>query len=209
MLRDQEGSHGVVAVVLAAGLSERFGSSKLTAPFRGRPLVKHVIGVACRAIGEGLVDRVVAVVPADDGALQQLVREAGATAVINPDPTRGLASSIRIGLDAVAGAQAAVILLGDQPLVSLEAVAALLDAHRASPGAVVRPAYGAEAAPGHPVIVPCRWWPRLSGGEGDRGFAAALGPEVPVIRLPLPGRNPDVDTPSDLAELDADPKGAT
>ena len=36
----------LVALVLAAGSARRFGSDKLSAPFRGLPLVRHAIRAA-------------------------------------------------------------------------------------------------------------------------------------------------------------------
>jgi CTP:molybdopterin cytidylyltransferase MocA len=78
-------------------------------------------------------------------------------------------------------------------------------AHRATPDAIIRPRYEADPdQPGHPVIVPARWWPLLRGDEGEKGFGQLLMTEaVPSIDLPVPGHNPDIDTPADLERLAA------
>ena len=47
-------------------------------------------------------------------------------------------------------------------------------------------------------------WPLVAGLQGDRGLGPLLAahPEL-VIRVPVGGSNPDVDTPTDLAALEA------
>jgi molybdenum cofactor cytidylyltransferase len=47
--------------------------------------------------------------------------------VLNPDPDAGLSSSLRVGLDSLSpGIQAALILLGDQPLVRPDVLESIL-----------------------------------------------------------------------------------
>lgn len=195
---------GVCALVLAAGRGSRFGGDKLLAHHRGQPVLHHVMAAAAAAANAGWLTRIIAVVPAGDAFLSGIVTEAGGRPVIQPDRDAGMASSLRLGLNAAAGADAALILLGDQPLVTPETIGLLVAAHRATPDAVIRPRYDADPdQPGHPVIVPARWWPLLRGDEGEKGFGQLFGERVPRIDLPVPGQNPDIDTPADLERLAA------
>lgn len=195
----------VCGLVLAAGRGRRFGGGKLLAHLEGRPVLAHVLATSRLAIESGLLGSVSVVVPAGDAALEEIVISQGATPVPQPDPAAGLASSLRLGLDALERAAAALVFLADQPRVGLDAIQAVLAAGAHDPDHVVRPRYAADAAgPGHPVLIPARYWPLIAGTEGDRGFGPLLGGAVPVLEVQVAGANPDMDTPDDLRALRQD-----
>jgi molybdenum cofactor cytidylyltransferase len=198
----------VAAVVLAAGLCRRFGGAKLGAPYQGRPLIGHVLDEVALAIGDGTLAGAVVVCRPDDAGMKALVERAGLTAVTNPRPTGGMASSLRVGLDALATAPVpphltgALILLGDQPHIRRETMATVV---RAAGHAMdlVRPIYeGEPGVPGHPVFIHRRLWDRARALRGDQGFRVltAWG-GIRAGTIPVPGTNPDVDTPEHLAAL--------
>jgi CTP:molybdopterin cytidylyltransferase MocA len=195
----------VAAVVLAAGRARRFGGAKLLAPLHGRPVVAHVLDVVRRARAAGVVADARVVVAADDDAVAALAREAGTATVVNDAPERGLSSSLRCGLAALGpDAGAAVVLLGDQPLVRLDVLAALVAAWRDGRGVLVRPRYAeAYSEPGHPVLLDRSVWPLADRLEGDAGLGLLLPPGSPEVALiDVAGRNPDVDTPAELDTLE-------
>ena len=195
----------MAAVVLAAGRARRFGGAKLLAPLHGRPVVAHVLDVVRRARAAGVVADARVVVAADDDAVAALAREAGTTTVVNDAPERGLSSSLRCGLAALGpDTGAAVVLLGDQPLVRPDVLAALVAAWRDGRGVVVRPRYAdAYSEPGHPVLLDRSVWPLADRLEGDAGLGLLLPPGSPEVALiDVAGRNPDVDTPADLHTLE-------
>ena len=190
--------------MLAAGLGRRFGGAKLLATFRDRALVSHVLEEAATARARGLLAGVHAVVAEGDTAIEKLAAGAGAAIVPNPDPGRGLSSSLRLGLAALPpNLDAVLVLLGDQPLVRLEVMEALVNAWRQGGFSAVRPRYAsAPDTPGHPVLIARRVWPLASGLEGDSGFGQLFAPDAPdVMLLDVPGENPDVNTPADLLAL--------
>jgi molybdenum cofactor cytidylyltransferase len=135
-----------------------------------------------------------------------MAADAGMELRANPRTDLGLTESLRTGLAALdpATTEWALIVLGDQPLLRRDVVAALVaaadDAHD-----LLRPVYAdAPEAPGHPVLVHRRLWPRAEFLRGDQGFGSVVAPER--IRLvPVPGSNPDVDTRADLLRLSALP----
>jgi len=192
-------------VVLAAGPARRFGGAKLLAPLHGRPVVAHVLEVVRQARAAGIVADARAVVAADDDPVAALARAAGAATVVNDAPARGLSSSLRCGLAALGpDAGAAFVLLGDQPLVRLDVLAALVAAWRDGRGVLVRPRYAeAYVEPGHPVLLDRSVWPLAERLEGDTGLGLLLPPGSPGVALiDVAGRNPDVDTPADLHTLE-------
>jgi molybdenum cofactor cytidylyltransferase len=200
----------LAAVVLAAGTGSRFGGGKVRAPLEGRPLAGHVLAAAHGAglgrlvlvLGRDAVEARTAVAAADVRALD------GVLVAVNPAPERGLATSLRLGLAAATAPPApdgVVILLGDQPRVRAEVIVALRSAARTAPaGALaVVAAYAGDDAP-NPVILLPAGWVLAAGLDGDRGLGPLLAAEPDrVVRVPVGGANPDVDTPADLAALEA------
>jgi molybdenum cofactor cytidylyltransferase len=139
-----------VAVVTAAGSAERFGGKKLLALVAGEPLLDHTI----RSLLEGGVTEVIVVVGTD--ARPELERDVNALSdprvrpVENPDPSRGMFSSIQVGV-ATANGDALVVLPGDMPYVRPETVRAVIAKYRDRP-AIVSPRYRGKR--GHPVVMP-------------------------------------------------------
>lgn len=196
-------------MVLAAGRSRRFGgAAKLHALFRGRPLLAHSLATVAAARERGIVRHGWVVVAADDPAAAALAAEARLESVCNDDPEEGLSASLRLGLGAVTRSRggdigAALILLGDQPLVRVETLEALAGGWRSGRGLVVRPRYREEGGtPGHPVLLDRSLWHLADAARGDAGLGALL-PEATLIEVP--GANPDVDTPADLHTLKDEP----
>ncbi len=195
------------AIVLAAGAGSRFGGDKLLAPWRGHPLIAHTAAMVAEAISAGMLGGAVAVVPPRSTALGWSLEAAGCTLVENPVAASGLASSLRLGLAEVVRADpltpAALIVLGDQPLLGPDTIRRLVDAWRAN-GKSVRPRYRLTPdAPGHPVLLDRSVWPRVAALEGDRGLGPLFLAQPDLIAtVDVPGSNPDVDTPADLRSLE-------
>ncbi|MFL5496562.1 MAG: NTP transferase domain-containing protein [Gemmatimonadales bacterium] len=191
----------LAALILAAGRSRRFGGAKLLAELRGRPLLSYVLDVAKAGRASGLLDDALIVIAAEDSGVAALARSARVRWVINPEPDLGLSTSLRCGLGALpADTGAALVLLGDQPMIRLDVVARLADAWRAHEGGILRPRYaGAPEIPGHPVLLDRAVWSLADRLEGDAGLGPVLASEAAeVTTVDVPGTNPDVDTPADL-----------
>lgn len=182
----------VAGVVLAAGRAARFGATKQLVEVDGRPLVRHAVDTA---LGAGL-DPVLVVVGHDAGRVRQVL-PAGIEVVDNPAYADGQASSLRAGVAAATGTEAGalVVLLADQPDVTVDAVRAVVHAH-ADGHLVVRANY--DDRPGHPVLFDRTVWPALSEVSGDTGARELLA-TLAVTEVDLPGPcPPDIDHPDDL-----------
>lgn len=194
----------VRALLLAAGSSRRFGGDKLLYPLAGRPLVTHAATAIAEAIAGGILRGAVAVVPSGETKLAWHLDTLGMDLVPNPDPARGLSSSLRLGLAALeqSGAPAALVFLADQPFVRAEVVTRLV-LHWQATGRSVRPRYaGAPETPGHPVLLDRAVWRLADDLVGDTGLGDALERHGAAIdELPCDGENPDIDTPADLRGL--------
>jgi molybdenum cofactor cytidylyltransferase len=187
----------VGGIVLAAGSSSRMpGSQKLLLDIDGVPMVRHVY----EAASEGGCHQIV-VVYGDDDVKQSI--DGRADLVFNPKAETGMASSLQVGLRAMRPeVQAAMVLLGDQPLVGSRTVATLLRAFRregSRPAVAVAQGDGGWAPP---VILSHELWEELYALNGDAGARQVLHgrPELLDI-VPAPGRPDDIDTPDDYAKI--------
>lgn len=185
----------IPAVVLAAGAGTRMGGGKMLRVLGGRPLVAWAVEAA-REGGAGGVYVVYA-----EEAVRRIL-PADVVTVFNPDALQGQATSLAAGLRALPSeAVAAVVLLGDQPLVGAATVETLLRAWR-QPGAApaVAAGYGEGWLP--PVVLGRELWPRATALKGDEGARAIFrrNPEL-VAAVPVPGRPEDADTPADLDRI--------
>jgi CTP:molybdopterin cytidylyltransferase MocA/SAM-dependent methyltransferase len=196
------GSAAITAVVLAAGAASRFGGVKLLAEVRGKPVLQHVLDAIDAA---GLTD-VVVVLGTDAETIEAAIDWRGERRVRNPEPERGLSSSVAIGLAAVPeDAAGALIVLGDQPGIRPESVGALLEQAGDPANPVVVPRY-ADDAGRNPVLLDRAAFPLAAEATGDRGLGPVLSAHADLVReVPLEGANPDVDTRADLARaIEAD-----
>jgi CTP:molybdopterin cytidylyltransferase MocA len=159
--------------VLAAGASSRFGDVKQ------RLLLEPVL----ERVRASSVDDIVVVLGAHEV-------KSSARAVHCPEWERGRGASLRCGLQALEeGTEAAVVVLGDGPNLSPEAIERVLEVWHESGAEVVAATY--EGNRGHPVLLTRAVWDRIP-DQGGRSLPALL---VPCDDLGSPG---DVDFPKDL-----------
>ena len=190
----------VAAVVLAAGAGSRFGGGKLLAPIEGRPVLQHVLD----RVAEARLDEVIVVLGDDADEVEQAIDWRRERRVRNPDPGRGLSSSVRIGIEALDGkVERALIVLGDQPKVSGEAIRALIEAPPDAARPVVVPVY-----PGHggrnPVLLGRDAFGLVAETTGDRGLGPLIAAHPELVRevpVDVPDGNPDIDTRADLVAV--------
>lgn len=183
----------ISGVVLAAGTSTRMGRPKQLLDLGGRPLLQHALDVAAESF-----DEVVLVLGHEAEAVEAaLTLASNVRIVVNPDYASGQQSSVCAGLAAVRSAEAAAILLGDQPGMSGALIDEVVGAFRASGAGVVRP--GTPEAPAHPVLVGRSALDRLVASPGDvPSVLRGPGVEFVATSAALPE---DVDTPEDYDRL--------
>lgn len=185
----------IVGLVLAAGLSRRFGRDKRQAQLNsGTTLFAASLSVAQSQLSE------VSVVlrPADDAT--QLGIPHNVQLIRSKSSALGLGHSLASGISDIAersDADAVAIFLGDMPWISAETLALLFSA--ADCDQIVQPIF--KGQPGHPVIFGRRFWPELLHLTGDIGAKLVVNghPEALVqITVSDPGVLLDVDTPAAL-----------
>ncbi|MFE0523896.1 NTP transferase domain-containing protein [Streptomyces sp. NPDC058954] len=189
-------------LLLAAGGGRRLGGRpKALLEHRGRPLVEYAVGVL-RAAG---CARVHVVLGARADEVRRRAELGGCVVVENPAWEEGMGSSLRAGLDSLAGtgAGAALVSLVDQPGIGVEAVRRVLAAYE-DDGSLASAAY--DGVRGHPVLLGASHWAGIAeSASGDRGARAYLRAHREAIRLVECGdvaRPYDIDTEADLIHLE-------
>ena len=192
----------VAAVVLAAGRSSRMGPRhKLLLPGRdGKPMLARVVD----NLLAGRTRPVIVVLGHRAEEMDAALAARPVQRVLAPGWDTGLAASLQAGLAAVpAEARAALVCLGDMPLVTARDVARLLEAYDPDEGRlIVAPTH--NGALGNPVLWDRRFFPEMMALSGDRGARALLerhAEHLATVAMDSDAVLRDVDTPEQLAGL--------
>jgi molybdenum cofactor cytidylyltransferase len=192
----------VAALVLAAGQGTRFGEEpKLLARFQGTPLVRWV---AQAALGSHVAP-VIVVTGHRAREIEAALADLAVAFARNPSYAEGLSTSLKTGFRALPErAEAAIVLLGDMPLVGSDVVDRLVDTWRACgrPSALVPLSNGRRS---NPVVLSRALTSEIMALEGDVGAGPLLRRRGDVVEYPLddPALQQDVDTAEALAGLRA------
>jgi CTP:molybdopterin cytidylyltransferase MocA len=145
----------------------------------------------------------------DDETVRALAADYRAYPVATRSSDGALSDTLRAGIEVIAGREsghdstALLICLGDQPLLRIEVIRALIDGWKSGAPAL-RPSYrDAPGEPGHPLLVDRSLWSHAAEMRGDSGLAPVLTRRGIAIRsISVGGSNPDVDTLEHLSALD-------
>lgn len=188
----------VFGLVLAAGQSRRLGQPKQLLELAGKPLVAHIVEHALAAP----LDGVVVVTGSHASEVELALRGVPVYRVFNPHFAQGQGSSLAAGVRAMPSTvDAVVVVLGDVPGVTPDAIGAVVARWRETHAPAVVTRYGGQQ--GHPVLFDRSVFFELASLDGDVGgreILRALGDMVEAIELPeeMPS---DVDTEDDWERL--------
>jgi molybdenum cofactor cytidylyltransferase len=192
----------IAAIVLAAGLSSRMAPrNKLLLPdAHGTPMIARTVD----AVLASHARPVLVVTGHMRGAIEAALAGRPVTIVPAPDYEKGLSASLRAGIAALPPEiGAALICLGDMPLVSASDIDTILDAYDATEGRlIVVPVHGGQR--GNPVLWDRRFFAAMAALTGDSGARALIGLNseyVAEIEFPTAGVVRDFDGPQEEAVL--------
>jgi CTP:molybdopterin cytidylyltransferase MocA len=138
----------------------------------GAPLLDRTIG----AMLDGGIDDVLVILP--PGAAWQdtirLLEDLRVRTKVNPDPSRGMFSSVQVGLQELSSTPIAV-LPGDMPFVRAETVKALINV-AVRTHAIVSPCYNGRR--GHPVMLPLDLREVILAAPGTATLSEVLRPHA-------------------------------
>jgi molybdenum cofactor cytidylyltransferase len=200
-----------VALLPAAGASRRMGRPKLLLPYREGTIVGALVA-SLRAAG---LEAILLVTAPDDVALREWAHAAGVFAAVNPQPERGMLSTIRVGIAALGGAAALaaagetlLVSPADLPAVRPETIAEVVRRREAASAPLALPVW--RGRHGHPLAIAPELVAEIDTLDPavglkqlrDRYAAATLWIEVDD-----PGAVEDVDTPEDYRQLTGGSEG--
>ncbi|MBF9235460.1 nucleotidyltransferase family protein [Microvirga alba] len=192
---------GVAAIVLAAGRGTRFGQEpKLLARLGGKPLVRHVVEAAVISIADPVI--VVTGHRADE--IEDSLKGLPTQVIRNASFAEGLSTSLKAGFAALPPkSKAAVILLGDMPLIKAGLIDTLVNRWRemGEPAALVPTLNGQR---GNPVVLSRELEDMIKGLSGDVGVGPGLRGRTGVLEWPTtdPTILQDVDTSEEIHKLE-------
>lgn len=189
-------------IVLAAGAGRRLGAGpKAHVALGAETLLSRVVR-SCRVAG---LEDICVVGSLADPAIERACAALGVALERNAEPDRGMFSSVRVGLRAIAGAWSggAIVFPVDVPLVLATTVASLARALSTSgDDAWVRPVH--EGRRGHPVALGAGLFTRLLALGPTMPLRDALGavePRSVDVHCADAGIVIDIDTIDDLAAV--------
>ncbi len=196
----------VAGIILAAGESSRMHRIKQLLPFRGKPLLAHVLENAARSS----LSEVIVVLGSYVGKIRRAVDFASfpnVRVIFNRNWHKGQSASLQAGLAAVsADCEGAVCLLGDQPLVDAGIIDTLIQEFDRTKAPLVIPTCGGRR--GNPVVIHRALFPRLRSLAGDLGARALFAEytaQIAVIEVAHHGIHFDIDTWQDYLRLKEGP----
>jgi molybdenum cofactor cytidylyltransferase len=187
------------AIILAAGSSGRLGRPKQNLEYEQQTLLQRTISTA---IFSGC-EAVIVVLGANAQIIKPFIKDQPVKLLENPDWAEGMASSIRAGIQFLGQypeVDHALVLLCDQPFVSVELIEALSDKQKESAKPIVASYY--NDTPGVPVLFSRSFFPELLMLTGDEGAKKLLRKHPQqVVSVPFEQGRIDIDTTGDYERL--------
>ncbi|MCC6616830.1 MAG: putative selenium-dependent hydroxylase accessory protein YqeC [Anaerolineae bacterium] len=143
-----------LAIVLAAGMSRRMGQPKVLLPWGDQVVLERILSQLAGAVDESIV-----ITGAQREPVKAIAEHFCATCVHNPDYAEGdMLSSLQVGLRALIEreAQAALVVLGDQPMIRARNVHKIVQAYAQGQTGLVAPSHHMRR--GHPILIDRRYW---------------------------------------------------
>lgn len=155
----------ISAILLAAGESRRMGDFKQLLMLDGKTFVEHCADTLLAS----RVDEIVIVTGHREQEVRLAIGGRSVSFAHNPDYGRGMASSIKCGVQAVSKtAVACVVALVDQPLITSELIDRLIDTFEKTRPLIVIPTF--DGRNGHPILFDLSLREEVLNMDIDRGL---------------------------------------
>jgi molybdenum cofactor cytidylyltransferase len=175
------------------------GEPKQLLELGGKTLLQRVLG----NVRAARVSDIVVVLGFQAETIAQQVSTDGMKVVINEAYEQGMGGSLRVGLSALdAQTEAALIVLGDQPLVRSATLDLIIDRYERSVAQIVIPTY--RGFRGNPVLLDRSVFGEVMALTGDIGCRAIFGDHTEgIVKAPVDdiGILLDIDSREDYARL--------
>jgi molybdenum cofactor cytidylyltransferase len=190
----------IVAIVPAAGKSERMGQPKLLLPLGSRRIIEHVLDELARAP----IDRTFVVLAPGATPLAAIVEQyPRVTSMLLENQTSDMRSSVLAGLarveaDCPPQPHAFLVVLADQPTISAGVVRTIVERFQRNRPPIVVPTYRGKH--GHPVLFAWSMVESIRKIPSDRGInwlVEQMRSELVLCPIDDASVLVDIDTPQD------------
>lgn len=197
---------GVFGVILASGQSKRMGKPKLLLPWQGYPLIEHLLD----KISLFPFEEVKVVIPDQNEQLEKVVTSYGCKPIYNVTPQQGMGHSLSLAFRSLpSSAEAALILLGDQPKINSNdirkvglAFNGMRSNQKSCPKIIIQMKYR-DGRVGHPILFSHHFFDEFKLLKGDKGGRDIIRNNVHFLyQCTSENEYPeDIDTPYDYNRL--------
>lgn len=150
----------MVGIILASGLSKRFGSNKLLESINGKPMVYY----ALKAAKESSLEKIVLIYKDDE--VKNIAKQFNIPCILNKKYALGQSEGIKIGVKAYCNEDSFMFIMADQPFLTPSTINKLIEQFK-SKDKIIVPKY--KGRNGSPVIFPKRFIKDLLNLHGDVG----------------------------------------
>lgn len=187
----------IIALILAGGESRRMNSPKMLLPFDGKTIIEKVI----ENVTASIVNRTVVVLGGFRDKIIEVIVKYPVSFCYNENYKQGMLSSVKCGFGSLAaGYEAAMVFLGDQPMIPPEVTNDVIAAYKKTGKGILMPVCNNKR--GHPLLISSRYKDeieKLDTKEGLRLLALKFPEDVQEVETNSTAIFRDIDTPEDYA----------
>jgi molybdenum cofactor cytidylyltransferase len=184
-------------MVLAAGESRRMGEPKLLLPFGEKTIIEHIVD----KIFLSKADKILVVLGSHQEETRDKMADRPVLTVVNHRYQEGMLSSIQTGFEALPQeTSAALVCLGDQPLIPYSVLDKIIDTYKQTRSGIVLPVYRKRR--GHPILIDLSYRQEIMNLSPDIGLRALVHnhpQEIQEVEVNTPHILKDIDRPEDYA----------
>jgi molybdenum cofactor cytidylyltransferase len=188
----------IIGIILAAGESKRMGTPKQLLPWGETIILQRVADVAAAS----KLDMVLVILGSRAKEIAPKIKLPPKTFILfNNNYREGMDSTVKCGIkNSPTGTEAYMLLLGDQPQISMALIDRLIETYRSDKRGIVMPYYNGKS--GHPVIFDAKYREELL-AISDRGAKEVVenhADEIVEVIVNSADVLTDIDTPQEYRE---------
>ena len=189
----------IVAIVMAAGLSSRMGTFKQLLPYKDKKVISSIVEVLLLS----QITNTYVVVGHNKELIQQELSDYNITIIFNPDYEQGMHTSVMCAVKSIpSDCDGFMMVLGDQPEISVKLVDELIKAKSNTDKGIIIPSFANRK--GHPVIFDKKYIEQARNLDPNKGLKALVQNNKDDIDYLIVNDESvlfDIDTPSDYENL--------
>jgi molybdenum cofactor cytidylyltransferase len=160
---------GIWAIVLAAGESRRMGSPKMILPYEGMTIIEKVL----ENVLASNVEKVVTVLGSHWEEIIKVIERFQVPHCYNSNFKDGMLSSVKCGFEFLPREfRAAMVFLGDQPMVETSVINKLIKAYNETGKGILVPVF--QNKRGHPLMVDKKYRDEIINLDDPEGLKGLL-----------------------------------